>query len=126
MLGFSNQSDLRTIAPQTRGAVMKRASFADEKIIRISREADRSPAAKLAKRHGVNEPTIYAWLKKFENMGTDVLRPSIASNNGQKNISSTNQKWTSEAGTTLCYTSQVSLSKTSKLNALTLQSATSC
>ena len=49
---------------------MKRARFTDEQIVRILQEADRSPVAEVAKRHGVSEPSIYAWRKK----GTDDVR----------------------------------------------------
>ena len=37
-------------------------------------EADRSPVAEVAKRHGVSEPSIYAWRKKFGNMCTKDVR----------------------------------------------------
>ena len=50
---------------------MKRARFTDEKIVRILQEADRAPVAEVAKRHGVSESSIYAWRKKFGDMGTD-------------------------------------------------------
>ena len=50
---------------------MKRARFTDEQIVRILQEADRSPVAEVAKRHGVSEPSIYAWRKRFGDMGTD-------------------------------------------------------
>jgi putative transposase len=53
---------------------MKRARFTDEQIVRILQEADRSPVAEVAKRHGVSEPSIYAWRKKFGDMGTDDVR----------------------------------------------------
>ena len=53
---------------------MKRARFTDEKIVRILQEADRAPVAEVAKRHGVSEPSIYAWRKKFGDMGTDDVR----------------------------------------------------
>jgi putative transposase len=53
---------------------MKRARFTDEQIVRILREADRSPVAQVAKRNGVSEPSIYAWHKKFGDMGTDDVR----------------------------------------------------
>ena len=39
---------------------MKRARFSDKQIVRILQEADRSPIAEVAKRHGVNEPSIYS------------------------------------------------------------------
>ena len=53
---------------------MKRARFTDEQIVRILQEADRAPVAEVAKRHGVSEPSIYAWRKKFGDMGTDDVR----------------------------------------------------
>ena len=53
---------------------MKRARFTDEQIVRILREADRSPVAEVAKHHGVSEPSIYTWRKKFGDMGTDDVR----------------------------------------------------
>ena len=58
---------------------MKRARFTDEQIVRILQEADRSPVAEVAKRHGVSEPSIYAWRKKFGDMGTDDVRRLKAS-----------------------------------------------
>jgi putative transposase len=53
---------------------MKRARFTDEQIVRILQEADRAPVAEVAKRHGVSEPSIYAWRKKFGDMGTDDVK----------------------------------------------------
>jgi putative transposase len=53
---------------------MKRSRFTDEQIVRILQEADRDPVAQVAKRHGVGEPSIYAWRKKFGDMGADDVR----------------------------------------------------
>jgi len=53
---------------------MKRARFSDEQIVRILQEADRAPVTEVAKRYGVSEPTIYAWRKRFGDMGTDDVR----------------------------------------------------
>ena len=53
---------------------MKRARFSDEQIVRILQEADRSPITEVAKRHGVSEPSIYSWLKKFGDLGTDDIK----------------------------------------------------
>jgi putative transposase len=53
---------------------MKRARFTGEQIVLILQEADRSPVAEVAKRHGVSEPSICAWRKKFADMGTDDVR----------------------------------------------------
>ena len=53
---------------------MKRARFSDEQIVRILQEADRSPIAEVAKRHGVSEPSIDSWRKKFGDLGTDDVK----------------------------------------------------
>ncbi len=53
---------------------MKRARFTDEQIVRILQEADKSPVVEVAKRHRVSEPSIYAWCKKFGDMGTDDIK----------------------------------------------------
>ncbi len=53
---------------------MKRVRFTDEQIVRILQQADRSPVAEVSKRHGVREPSIFAWRKKFVDMGTDDVR----------------------------------------------------
>jgi putative transposase len=50
---------------------MKKARFTDEQIVRILQEADRNPIAAVAKRHGVSEPSIYVWSKRFGDMGVD-------------------------------------------------------
>jgi putative transposase len=47
---------------------MNRARFTDEQIVRILQEADRSPVAEVAKRHGVSEPCYrYEAKKNAEN-----------------------------------------------------------
>lgn len=53
---------------------MKRAPFSNEQIVRILQEAERSPIAEVAKRHGVSEPSIYSWCKKFGDLGTDDVK----------------------------------------------------
>jgi putative transposase len=54
--------------------MMKRSRFTDEQIVRILQEADKDPVAEVAKRHGVSEPSIYAWRKKFGDLGTDDVK----------------------------------------------------
>jgi len=53
---------------------MKRSRFTDEQIVRILQEADKDPVAEVAKRHGVSEPSISAWRKKFGDLGTDDVK----------------------------------------------------
>lgn len=66
---------LKILAPATSEEHMKQARFTDEQIVRILREADVSPVAAVAKKHGVSESTIYAWRKRFGSLETmDVRR----------------------------------------------------
>jgi putative transposase len=40
-------------------------------MVRILREADRTPVGDVAKKHGLSEQTIYVWRKRFGTMTAD-------------------------------------------------------
>ncbi len=58
-------------------------------VVKILREADKSPVSGVAKKHGVSDVTIYAWRKPFgEREAVDVkqLRQLEAENARLKNV----------------------------------------
>jgi putative transposase len=56
------------------GVTMKRSEFTESQIVKILCEARMTPVNDVAKKHNVTEGTIYAWHRKFGQMGAEGVR----------------------------------------------------
>lgn len=50
---------------------VRKSRYINEQMVKILQEADRSPIADLAKKHGGSEHTINVWRKRFGTMTAD-------------------------------------------------------
>ena len=50
---------------------MRKSRFTEEQMVKMVREADRTPVAEVAKKYAVSTETIYGWRRRFGAMNAD-------------------------------------------------------
>jgi putative transposase len=53
---------------------MRKSRFTEAQTVAILREADKSPVAEVAKKHGISEQTIYSWRQRSGSMNADEVK----------------------------------------------------
>jgi len=74
---------------------MRKSRFSEAQTVAILREADKSPVAEVAKKHGISEQTIYSWRQRFGAMNADEVKRlrQLEQENGLKGPGSIYQSW---------------------------------